>query len=83
MCIRDSDVLDPAFAPGTGTPEIGGMTTLQAQQMIRGLRGLNLVGADVVEVSPPFDVGGATALVGATLMFELLCILAESIAQGS
>jgi len=79
----DVDVLDPAFAPGTGTPEIGGMTTLQAQQMIRGLRGLNLVGADVVEVSPPFDVGGATALVGATLMFELLCILAESIAQGS
>ncbi|MFJ3412299.1 agmatinase [Pseudomonas protegens] len=79
----DVDVLDPAFAPGTGTPEIGGMTTLQAQQMIRGLRSLNLVGADVVEVSPPFDVGGATALVGATLMFELLCILAESIAQGS
>lgn len=77
----DVDVLDPAFAPGTGTPEIGGMTTLQAQQMIRGLRGLNLVGADVVEVSPPFDLGGATALVGATLMFELMCILAESIAH--
>ncbi|WAG78414.1 agmatinase [Metapseudomonas furukawaii] len=77
----DVDVLDPAFAPGTGTPEIGGMTTLQAQQMIRGLRGLNLVGADVVEVSPPFDQGGATALVGATMMFELMCILAESIAS--
>ncbi|MCY1278081.1 Guanidinopropionase [compost metagenome] len=77
----DVDVLDPAFAPGTGTPEIGGMTTLQAQQMIRGLRGLNLVGADVVEVSPPFDFGGATALVGATVMFELMCILAESIAH--
>ncbi|MCY1405807.1 Guanidinopropionase [compost metagenome] len=77
----DVDVLDPAFAPGTGTPEIGGMTTLQAQQMIRGLRGLNLIGADVVEVSPPFDFGGATALVGATVMFELMCILAESIAN--
>ncbi|GJN54572.1 agmatinase [Pseudomonas tohonis] len=76
----DVDVLDPAFAPGTGTPEIGGMTTLQAQQMIRGLRGLDLVGADVVEVSPPFDQGGATALVGATMMFELMCILADAIA---
>ncbi|MNL50862.1 Guanidinobutyrase [compost metagenome] len=77
----DVDVLDPAFAPGTGTPEIGGMTTIEAQQMIRGLRGLNLVGADVVEVSPPFDQGGSTALVGATMMFELMCILAESIAK--
>jgi guanidinopropionase len=75
----DVDVLDPAFAPGTGTPEIGGITTLQAQQLIRGLQGLNLIGADVVEVSPPFDVGGATALVGATMMFELLCILADSL----
>ncbi|ROL79374.1 agmatinase [Pseudomonas chlororaphis] len=77
----DVDVLDPAFAPGTGTPEIGGMTTLEAQQLIRGLRGLNLIGADVVEVSPPFDVGGATALVGATMMFEMMCLLAESIAS--
>ncbi|WP_425318452.1 agmatinase [Pseudomonas nitroreducens] len=76
----DVDVLDPAFAPGTGTPEIGGMTTLQAQYMIRGLQGLNLIGADVVEVSPPFDQGGATALVGATMMFELLCVLADSLA---
>ncbi|WP_425327431.1 agmatinase [Pseudomonas nitroreducens] len=76
----DVDVLDPAFAPGTGTPEIGGMTTLQAQHMIRGLQGLNLIGADVVEVSPPFDQGGATALVGATMMFELLCVLADSLA---
>lgn len=77
----DVDVLDPAFAPGTGTPEIGGMTTLQAQHLIRGLRGLNLVGADVVEVSPPFDFGGATALVGATMMFELLCILADALVE--
>ncbi|AGI21984.1 3-guanidinopropionase GpuA [Pseudomonas sp. ATCC 13867] len=76
----DVDVLDPAFAPGTGTPEIGGMTTLEAQHMIRGLQGLNLIGADVVEVSPPFDQGGATALVGATMMFELLCVLADSVA---
>lgn len=76
----DVDVLDPAFAPGTGTPEIGGMTTLEAQHLIRGLQGLNLIGADVVEVSPPFDQGGATALVGATLMFELLCVLADSVA---
>lgn len=77
----DVDVLDPAFAPGTGTPEIGGMTTLQAQQLVRGLRGLNLIGADVVEVAPPFDVGGCTALVGATMLFELLCIVAESVAE--
>ncbi len=77
----DVDVLDPAFAPGTGTPEIGGVTTLQAQQLVRGLRGLDLVGADVVEVAPPFDVGGATALVGATMAFELLCLLAEAHAQ--
>jgi len=79
----DVDALDPAFAPGTGTPEIGGITTLQAQQMIRGLQGLHLIGADVVEVSPPFDVVGATALVGATMMFELLCILADSISRRS
>lgn len=74
----DVDCLDPCYAPGTGTPEIGGMTTLQAQHLLRGLQGLNLVGADVVEVSPPFDVGGVTALVGATMAFELLCLLADA-----
>ena len=74
----DVDCLDPCYAPGTGTPEIGGMTTFQAQHMVRGLQGLNLVGADVVEVSPPFDLGGATALVGATMAFELLCLLADA-----
>jgi guanidinopropionase len=74
----DVDGLDPAYAPGTGTPEIGGYSTAQAQQMIRGLRGLHLVGADVVEVSPPFDPTGNTALVGATMMFEILCILSEA-----
>ena len=76
----DVDVIDPSAAPGTGTPEIGGITTLEAQRLVRGLRGLSIVGADVVEVAPPFDVGGMTALVGATLMFELLCIIAEGIA---
>ena len=76
----DIDGLDPAFAPGTGTPEIGGLTTREAQSLLRGFRGLNLVGADVVEVSPPFDPSGNTALVGATLMFEILCLLADTIA---
>jgi guanidinopropionase len=75
----DVDSLDPVYAPGTGTPEIGGFSTFEAQQMIRGLRGLDLIGGDVVEVSPPFDQGGATALVGATMMFEILCVLAEAL----
>ena len=77
----DVDALDPVYAPGTGTPEIGGLTTLEAQHMIRGLRDLNLVGGDVVEVSPPFDPSGNTALVAATLMFEILCVLAESVSK--
>jgi len=76
----DVDGLDPVYAPGTGTPEIGGFTTHEAQRMIRGLRGLNLIGADVVEVAPPFDPSGNTALVGATLMFEILCVLADAVA---
>ncbi len=75
----DIDSLDPAFAPGTGTPEIGGLTTLEAQTLLRGLRGLDLRAADVVEVSPPFDPSGITALAGATMMYELLCLMAESI----
>lgn len=77
----DIDGLDPAYAPGTGTPEIGGFSTYEAQRMIRRLRGLNLVGADMVEVSPPFDQTGNTALAGATIMFELLCVLADSLAN--
>jgi guanidinopropionase len=77
----DVDGLDPVFAPGTGTPEIGGFSTFDAQKMIRGLRGLDLVGGDVVEVAPPFDPSGNTALVGATLMFEILCVLAEALAR--
>lgn len=76
----DIDVLDPCFAPGTGTPEIGGMTTREALQLLRGLRGLSLVGADVVEVSPPFDQGNLTSLTGASIAFEILCLLAESFA---
>jgi guanidinopropionase len=75
------DGLDPVYAPGTGTPEIGGLTTLEAQHLIRGLEGLNLVGGDVVEVSPPFDPSGNTALVGATMMFEILCVLAKAVAE--
>lgn len=77
----DVDGLDPVYAPGTGTPEIGGFSTHEAQIMLRGLRGLNLVGGDVVEVSPPFDSSGNTALVGVTLMFEILCLLSERVAQ--
>ena len=77
----DVDGLDPVYAPGTGTPEVGGFTTLEAQMMIRGLRGLNLIGGDVVEVAPPFDPTGNTALVGATMMFEILCVLADAVAK--
>ncbi|MDN2565771.1 agmatinase [Aquibium sp. A9E412] len=71
----DIDVVDPSFAPGTGTPEIGGITTHQAQKMIRSLSGLDIAGADLVEVSPPLDPSGLTALTGATLLFELLCAM--------
>jgi guanidinopropionase len=77
----DIDVLDPAFAPGTGTPEIGGATTREAQSMVRLLGGLHIVGADLVEVSPPLDPTGLTALTGATLLYELLCVLADSVAK--
>jgi guanidinopropionase len=76
----DVDSLDPVYAPGTGTPEVGGLTTREAQALLRGLRGLNLVGGDVVEVAPPFDPGGNTALVAATMMYEILCLLAEALA---
>lgn len=74
----DIDSLDPSIAPGTGTPEVGGFTTREAQRMVRALSGLNLVGADLVEVSPPFDPAGGTAWVGISMMFELLCVLAAS-----
>jgi guanidinobutyrase len=71
----DIDSLDPAFAPGTGTPEIGGLTTPQALELIRALKGLNVIGCDLVEVSPQYDTTGNTALTAANLLFELLCIL--------
>ncbi|WP_170325188.1 agmatinase [Ruegeria arenilitoris] len=71
----DIDSLDPSFAPGTGTPEIGGLTTPQALQLIHALAGTNVVGCDLVEVSPPYDPTGNTALTAANLLFEMLCIL--------
>jgi guanidinopropionase len=73
----DVDGLDPVYTPGTGTPEIGGITTLDGQRLLRGLRGLNLIGGDVVEVAPPYDPSGNTALVGATMMFEILSLIAD------
>lgn len=73
----DIDGIDPSLAPGTGTPEIGGFSTFDAQSMVRELRGLDIAGADLVEVSPPFDPSGTTALIGANLMFELLCPVVE------
>lgn len=82
-CSYDIDFVDPTFAPGTGTPEIGGPNSYQAQQVIRQLARLNLVGADLVEVSPPFDPSGGTAWLGISLMFELMCVLAQSIAARS
>jgi guanidinopropionase len=69
----DIDFVDPAFAPGTGTPEVGGPNAYQALQVVRGLSGVRIAGADVVEVSPPFDPSGGTAYLAVTVMFELLC----------
>jgi guanidinopropionase len=77
----DIDCIDPSQAPGTGTPEIGGFTTREAQEMIRLLQGVDIVGADVVEVAPPFDLAGMTAIAGATMMFELLCVMAAGKAR--
>ena len=78
-CTYDIDFVDPTYAPGTGTPEIGGPNSFQAQQVIRKMSGLNLVGADLVEVAPPFDPEGGTAWLGISLMFELLCVLAQAV----
>jgi len=72
----DIDALDPAFAPGTGTVELGGLSSWQALEIVRGVAGLNIIGADLVEVSPPYDPSGNTALIGANLLFELLCSIA-------
>jgi guanidinobutyrase len=71
----DIDSLDPAFAPGTGTVEPGGLTIWQGLEIVRGCAGLNLIGCDLVEVSPPYDPSGNTALIGANLLYEMLCVL--------
>jgi guanidinopropionase len=76
----DIDFVDPTFAPGTGTPEVGGPNAWQALQVARGLRGVDIVGADLVEVSPPFDQAGGTAWLAVNLMFEMLCTMAECVA---
>ena len=76
-CSFDIDAVDPAFAPATGTPEVGGLTSYEALALVRALAGLELVGADIVEVSPPYDgPGQITALLAANLLFELVCLLA-------
>ncbi|KAE9630492.1 agmatinase [Parasedimentitalea maritima] len=77
----DIDFVDPAYAPGTGTPEVGGPNSFQAIQVARMLDGVNIVGADLVEVSPPFDTAGATAFLGASIMFEMLCNMAQNLAS--
>lgn len=74
----DIDFVDPTFAPGTGTPEIGGPNSYQAVQVVRALGKVNIIGADLVEVSPPFDQSGGTAFLGASIMFELLCVMVPS-----
>src|SRR4029077_17214872 len=74
----DVDGLHQVFAAGHRTPQVGGVSTAEGQRMIRLLDGLDLVGGDVVEVAPPFDPSGNTALVGATMMFEILCVLAPA-----
>ena len=70
----DIDALDPAYAPGTGTLEMGGLTPVQALEIIRGCQGMNLAGADCVEVSPPYDAHGMTATMAANIVFETLCV---------
>ena len=72
----DVDSLDPAFAPGTGTPEVGGLTPREALELLRGLAGLDIVGGDVVEVAPQYDANTTTAQNGAQMLFEILCLIA-------
>lgn len=74
----DIDSLDPSHAPGTGTPEAGGITALEALRLLRALRGLDFIGGDLVEVAPPFDVGTLTAFNGASILFEILCLITEA-----
>lgn len=70
----DIDVVDPAFAPGTGTPQVGGLSSFQILELVRALKGQNLVGADLVEVSPPYDSAEITSLLAANLLYEMLCV---------
>jgi arginase family enzyme len=72
----DIDAVDPAFAPGTGTPEVGGFSSFQMLQLVRGLQGLNMVGFDLVEVCPPYDLSDITSILAANLAFEFLSLLA-------
>jgi arginase family enzyme len=74
----DIDSLDPVWAPGTGTPEAGGLSMIEALRIVRGLRGIDFVGGDLVEVSPPFDHAGLTAFHGASILFEILCVVAAA-----
>ena len=71
----DIDAVDPAYAPGTGTPQVGGLTSIQILELVRALRGLDIIGCDLVEVSPPYDTGEITSLLAANLLYELLCVL--------
>lgn len=77
----DIDFVDPTFAPGTGTPEVGGPNSFQALEVVRKLDGVNIIGADMVEVSPPFDSSGGTAFLGVSVMFELLCVMASRLGK--
>lgn len=78
----DIDFVDPTFAPGTGTPEVGGPNSFDALRVARLLSGVEIAGADLVEVSPPFDTSGGTAFLGVSIMFEILCRMAEGISSG-
>jgi arginase family enzyme len=71
----DIDCVDPAYAPGTGTPQVGGFTSIQILELVRALRGQKIIGCDLVEVSPPYDSGEITSLLAANLLYELLCVL--------
>jgi agmatinase len=79
----DIDCLDPAFAPGTGTPVCGGLTTHQAVSILRRLAGINVIGMDLVEVAPAYDIGEITALAGATIAMEMVCLYASRAQEGA
>ena len=77
----DIDAVDPAYAPGTGTPEVGGLTSFQMLQLVRGLQGLDLIGFDLVEVSPPYDHGDITSILAANLAFEFMSLVALKLSK--